>query len=144
GLGDNHATGVGCGLADESTIVVSAGNSGTINRVCTRSARLRGEAACFEFYDRRMLLMMLPDCAVWYDRFRDSDAADLSHAGLNRLAESADPGSLQLVAQVADATGFREVYPDGWADLPIETRVASVQASIAAALVRLVERMLNE
>ena len=71
GLGDNHATGVGCGLeeGDFETIVVSAGTSGTVNRVCRANVRLAGNAACFEYYNDRLLLMMLADCCKWYDRF---------------------------------------------------------------------------
>ncbi|MFO7907418.1 MAG: FGGY family carbohydrate kinase, partial [Pirellulaceae bacterium] len=62
-LGDNHATGVGCGLeeGDFETIVISAGTSGTINRVCRATVPLAGNAACFEYYKDRMLLMMLAD-----------------------------------------------------------------------------------
>ena len=71
GLGDNHATGVGCGLAegDFETMVISAGTSGTVNRVCSANAALAGKAACFEYYKNRLLLMMLADCCKWYDRF---------------------------------------------------------------------------
>lgn len=68
-LGDNHASGVGCGLTDENTIAISGGSSGTIFRVCDPQAKLRGGAACFEYYDRRLLLTMDDDCATWYARF---------------------------------------------------------------------------
>jgi sugar (pentulose or hexulose) kinase len=69
GLGDNHAGAVGCGLADYETIVISAGTSGTVVRKCRLNQRLAGKASCFEYYNDRLLLMMLADCADWYVKF---------------------------------------------------------------------------
>ena len=54
---------------DFETMVISAGTSGTINRVCRANVPLAGNAACFEYYKNRLLLMMLADCCKWYDRF---------------------------------------------------------------------------
>jgi sugar (pentulose or hexulose) kinase len=141
GLGDNHATGVGCGgLVDLQTIVVSAGTSGTINRRCRPTAKLAGHAACFEFYDDRMLLMMLADCCKWYDRFRERFAANTSYPALNELATSVPATK---IARVANRNG-EEFYPGNWNDLSEAERAAGTQFSIMLELLVLVKTMLAE
>ncbi|MBC20558.1 MAG: hypothetical protein CMJ74_09915 [Planctomycetaceae bacterium] len=143
-LGDNHATGVGCGLSerDYSTIVISAGTSGTINRVCPPRAELAGEAACFEFYKDRMLLMMLPDCCSWYDAFVDHHARN--YAGeldqLNRLVAKADLAMLHRIFPGIDGGQG----PPNWRSLSVGERAASVQASIMFELLQLASKMIAE
>jgi len=145
GLGDNHAGGVGSGLADRETVVLSLGSSGTVIRRCRPDARLKGNAARFEYFDDSLLLMMLADCAVWYDRFvREYNSEGLSYADLNRLALEARPVDLLLVGQTRTAQGWSEVYPEGWANLPLGGKVLSTQASIAVHMLRLVKDMLGE
>ncbi len=143
-LGDNHATGVGCGLAekDYGTIVISAGTSGTINRVCPPKVELAGEAACFEFYNDRMLLLMLADCCSWYDGFIGTDAARYSDQlqKLNVLASKADLSNIRRVLP-GEGTGF---CPPNWKSLTMGEKVASVQASIMLELLLLTKTMLAE
>jgi sugar (pentulose or hexulose) kinase len=145
GLGDNHAGGVGSGLADRETVVLSLGSSGTVIRRCRPDARLRGNAARFEYFEDSLLLEMLADCAVWYDRFvRAYNSAGLSYADLNRLAFEARPADLLFVGQTHTAQGWSEVYPEGWESLPLGGKVLSTQASIAVHMLRLVKDMLGE
>ena len=143
-LGDNHATGVGCGLAegDYGTIVISAGTSGTINRVCPPKAQLAGEAACFEFYKDRMLLMMLADCCSWYDAFVDRHARSYADEldQLNRLVARADLAALRRIFP-GPSGGYG---PPNWRPLSVGERAASVQASIMLELLQLASKMLGE
>jgi sugar (pentulose or hexulose) kinase len=144
GLGDNHATGVGCGLeeGDFETIVISAGTSGTINRVCDAKSALAGNAACFEYYQDRMLLMMLADCCKWYDRFVARYARDYA----DRLDE------LNVEIQKADLTGVRRVlhaggkesYAPDWDSLTVGQQAAGTQLSIMLELLLLTRSMLAE
>jgi sugar (pentulose or hexulose) kinase len=143
-LGDNHATGVGCGLAekDYGTIVISAGTSGTINRVCPAKVALAGEAACFEFYQDRMLLMMLPDCCSWYDGFVSRDAGRYRNhlEQINQLAGKADLANIRRVLPGA-GTG---ICPPNWKALKMGEQAASVQTSIMLELLLLTKKMLAE
>jgi len=145
-LGDNHGTGVGCGLADENTIVISAGSSGTVNRMCRPEAELVGNAACFEYYDNRLLLMMLPDCCIWYNRWRDRDAPNKPHTDLNKAASDACPVNIVRITHNPQETDSdkRESYPTGWPNHTLPFRVASTQYSIALELLLLVQKMLFE
>ncbi len=144
GLGDNHATGVGCGLeeGDFETMVISAGTSGTINRVCGANVSLVGNAACFEYYKDRLLLMMLADCCKWYDRFVARFAADYTDrlGDLNKEIERADLGGLRRVLH----GGGKEIYPPDWDHLTIGQQAASSQLSIMLELLLLVRAMLQE
>jgi sugar (pentulose or hexulose) kinase len=144
GLGDNHAGGVGSGLADRETVVISLGSSGTVIRRCRPDAKLRGNAARFEYFDDSLLLEMLADCAVWYDRFVGAYNTDgLTHAQLDRLALDAPP-DLQFVGQTHTDQGWKEVYPENWESLPLGAKVLSTQASIAVHMLRLVKDILGE
>lgn len=144
GLGDNHATGVGCGLGerDYATVVVSAGTSGTINRVCGPKVELQGSAACFEYYRSRLLLMMLADCCKWYDRFVPRHASKYKGrmGELNKLAAKAD---LTRVRRVLHVDG-KEIYPPGWAKFSVGEKVASTQFSIMLELLLLIKAMQQE
>ncbi len=144
GLGDNHATGVGCGLAEQDfeTVVVSAGTSGTINRVCRPSTQLRGQAACFEFYKNRLLLMMLADCCKWYDRFVARHAAKFKN-GLDELNALVSAADLRRLDRVLHRNG-REIYGPHFSDLTVGEQAASTQLSIMFELLRLVQAMLHE
>jgi sugar (pentulose or hexulose) kinase len=142
GLGDNHATGVGCGgLVDYNTIVVSAGTSGTINRRVRTDAQVRGNAAKFEFYDDRMLLMMLADCGEWYKRFKEQFAAGRKDRELSELALAADPNKLVRVRTEKIGDKGREIYPSGFDKLSLGEQTASTQFSIMAELLALVRKM---
>ena len=143
-LGDNHATGVGCGLTegDYSTIVISAGTSGTINRVCPPRIELAGNAACFEFYKDRMLLMMLADCCSWYDAFVERSAASYADH-LDQLdAAIGEVGLASLNRVLPGPSGG--TGPPNWNSFTVGERAASVQASIMLELLLLVRDMLNE
>ncbi len=144
GLGDNHATGVGCGLEEDDfeTIVVSAGTSGTINRVCQPNRPLAGNAACFEYYRNRLLLMMLADFFKWYDRYVAKFAPD--HADrLDALNAEIATADLNGIRRVLHAAG-REIYPPDWAQLALGQQAASTQFSIMLELLRLTRAMLRE
>ncbi len=144
GLGDNHATGVGCGLdeTDFGTIVVSAGTSGTINRVCPPDVPLAANAACFEYYKNRLLLMMLADCCKWYDRFIAKYAAEFSDQ-LSELNQRIVAVDLDNVRRVLHAGG-KETYPPNWNHLDVGEQAASTQLSIMCELLMLVRSMLSE
>jgi sugar (pentulose or hexulose) kinase len=144
GLGDNHATGVGCGLEEKDfhTLVVSAGTSGTINRVCPPRARLAGNAACFEYYRNRLLLMMLADCCKWYDRFVAHDAAAYA-SRLDHLNGQIDKADLRGLRRVLHQQG-KEIYPPGWKTLSLGQQAASTQLSIMVELLLLVRSMQAE
>ncbi|MFA4872695.1 MAG: FGGY family carbohydrate kinase [Patescibacteria group bacterium] len=147
GLGDNHASAVGCGLADEEMIVVSAGSSGTVVRCCDPSLPIKGKAAAFEYYQKRLLLMMLPDCAIWYNRFVQTYGKGKSLNDLNALALKAEQEKWRemIIEQVEDGHGgWKEVYPRGWNKLSIAAKVASIQHSIAGELVYLVRELCEE
>ncbi|MHB0960127.1 MAG: FGGY family carbohydrate kinase [Pirellulaceae bacterium] len=143
-LGDNHATGVGCGLQEDDfeTIVVSAGTSGTINRVCPAQLALAGHAACFEYYKNRLLLMMLADCCKWYDRFIAQYAPSFTDRlnDLNAEIEKADLNGLCRVLH----SGGKETYPPQWNRLTVGQQAASTQLSIMLELLLLVRAMLGE
>ena len=144
GLGDNHAGGVGSGLADRETLVISLGSSGTVIRRCRPDAKLRGHAARFEYFDDSLLLEMLADCAVWYDRFvRTYNTDGLTYTQLNELALPSPP-DLQFVGQTHTDQGWQEVYPANWESLPLGAKVLSTQASIAVHMLRLVKDLLGE
>ncbi|MEK6248515.1 MAG: FGGY family carbohydrate kinase, partial [Planctomycetales bacterium] len=130
GLGDNHATGVGCGLEEKAygTIVVSAGTSGTVNRVCPSTVPLAGNAACFEFYQDRMLLMMLADCCSWYDSFVSQYASRYADR-LDELNSLAGRASLQNIRRILAGDGG-VTYPPNWRSLSPGERAASTQFSI--------------
>ncbi|HXN47684.1 MAG TPA: FGGY family carbohydrate kinase [Bryobacteraceae bacterium] len=143
GLGDNHAGGVGSGLADRETVVISLGSSGTVIRRCRPDAKLRGNAARFEYFDDSLLLEMLADCAVWYDRFvRTYNTGNLTYGELNDLAlQSPAP---QFIGQAHTDQGWKEVYPADWESLLLAVKVQSTQASIAVHMLRLVKDLLGE
>ncbi len=144
GLGDNHATGVGCGLDEDDfqTIVVSAGTSGTVNRVCPPNVALAGQAACFEYYKNRMLLMMLADCCKWYDRFVADYASDYADSldALNDLVTHSNPNNL---CRIYHDNG-REIHPADWSDRTTGEQAASTQFSIMLELLFRVRAMQNE
>jgi sugar (pentulose or hexulose) kinase len=148
GLGDNHASAVGCGMTDDyQTLVVSAGTSGTINLSCPATASLpdTGQSLRFEFYqDSLLLLLMLGDCGAWYNRFLDEHAA--GYAGrldeLNHQALASDLYALRRVLHSeADHT---EEFAPGWEDTSLGQKVAATQFSIALELLLRVKQMLEE
>lgn len=144
GLGDNHAGAVGCGLADDHTIVISAGSSGTITRMVAPQARLSGEAVNFEFYRHRLLLLMLADCAVWYNRFLRKHLEEIDHEAVSRAALEADPARIVRVRPEQSKSTSPANEAEGWADLEWGEKVASTQYSIALELLLLVKKMLAE
>ena len=146
GLGDNHASALGCGMRNEQTLVVSAGTSGTINLACAANTTLNksdAPSARFEFYrNHSLMLRMLAYCGDWYNRFLDEYGGDLrdAHPLLNQLAGSADLASVRRVE--CDDAG--ESYRPGWTRLSLGQKVASVQFSIAVELLLHVKRVLAE
>jgi sugar (pentulose or hexulose) kinase len=146
-LGDNHATGVGCGgLVDDRTIVISAGTSGTINRRVSPAAKLRGKAACFEFYDDRMLLLMLADCGAWYGRFVERFGGGASYDELNQLASAAASSRLPSVVHDPGEKDVqrREKYSAGWETASLGEKTAATQLAIMTELLKLAKSMLAE
>jgi hypothetical protein len=148
GLGDNHASAVGCGMTDDyRKLVVSGGTSGTINLSCPRGAKLPegGDSLRFEFYaDSLLLLLMLADCGAWYHRFLDQFAPELKPTmnELNLLAMSADPLAVRRVLH--DDKAHCEEFPPSWSDCTLGAKVADTQLSIALELLLRVQRMLAE
>ncbi|MDP2933803.1 MAG: FGGY family carbohydrate kinase [bacterium] len=144
-LGDNHASGVGSGLDDDQTMVISLGSSGTVIRKCRHNALLAGNAASFEYFADKLLLKMLADCAVWYNRFLKRFAgASPSLPSLNEVASATEAANWLFVPQAEKPGGWEELYPDRWDALTLAEKVASVQASIAIHMLRLVRDLLSE
>lgn len=148
GLGDNHASAVGCGMTDDyRKLVVSGGTSGTINLSCPKNIELpeNGDSLRFEFYgDSLLLLLMLADCGDWYNRFLDRFAPELKQTmdELNNLALSADLTALRRVLH--DDAAHSEVFPPSWGHCTLGAKVADTQLSIALELLLRVKRMLAE
>lgn len=148
GLGDNHASALGCGLqGDGATLVVSAGTSGTVNLACAKSVELPDDAAAlrFEFFDKHlMLLLMLGDCGAWYMRFVKQFAPDAADnlARLNPLANDSDLSQVRRVLH--DDGRHVESFPADWQALPLGRQVADTQFSIALELLLRVARMRRE
>jgi len=148
GLGDNHASAVGCGMTDDyKKLVVSGGTSGTINLSCPKSAKLPqdGSSLQFEFYgDSLLLLLMLADCGAWYNRFLDRFAPELKQTmdELNMLALSSDLTALRRVLH--DDAAHVEEFPPTWGNCTLGVKVADTQFSIALELLLRVKRMLAE
>jgi sugar (pentulose or hexulose) kinase len=147
-LGDNHAGAVGCGLNSDSTIVISAGTSGTIVRIGHWGDARQGGAACFEYYDEELLLMMMARCAAWYEDFVRLYGAGKQFKEIDReidrrILEGPGVDLLRLV-QVKKDNNLIEVYPNNWINLPLASQAASAQASIALELLLLVKKMLAE
>ena len=148
GLGDNHASAVGCGMTDDyRKLVVSGGTSGTINLSCPKDAKLPegGDSLRFEFYgDSLLLLLMLADCGAWYNRFLDQFAPELKQTmnELNNLALSANLTALRRVLH--DDGAHREEFPPTWGNCTLGDKVADTQLSIVLELLLRVKRMLAE
>lgn len=148
GLGDNHASAVGCGMTDDyRKVVVSGGTSGTINLSCPKSTKLPedGSSLQFEFYgDSLLLLLMLADCGAWYNRFLDQFAPELKQTmdELNMLALASDLSGLRRVLH--DDAAHTEEFPPSWANCTLGVKVADTQLSIALELLLRVKRMLAE
>jgi len=131
-------------LKDDETIVISGGSSGTVIRKCRPNWSLQGRAACFEYYLDRLLLMMLADCAVWYQRFVEEFGESKSLGELDKLAHQAVLEVIRRIFQEFDGEKWCEIYPDDWNKLRLAEKVASTQASIAVRLLMLVKEMLEE
>lgn len=148
GLGDNHASAVGCGMTDDyQTLVVSAGTSGTINFACSRelASSPDGSALRFEFYDQgTLLLTMLADCAAWYNRFLEHFAAGYQHAHghLNTLADECDWTQIRRVLH--DDRAHHEEFPFNWSKMSLGEQTASTQFSIMLELLLRVGSMIAE
>jgi sugar (pentulose or hexulose) kinase len=148
GLGDNHASAVGCGMKDDHRrLVVSGGTSGTINRSCPSSAKLpeHGGALRFEFYDKAvLLLLMLGDCGAWYQRFVDGFALAYKSRleQLNLLALAADLSAVRRVLHCD--SDHAETFPPEWPNMDLGLKVASTQLSIMLELLLRVKQMFEE
>jgi len=142
GLGDNQSTAAGCGTADHGTIVISLGTSGTINRPCARDAELRGRALSFEFWDDRLLLLMLPACGAWYSQFRNEFEPNRPLRAWNDLASQADLARVRRIRPPSAAGELRDLAV--LAQLPPQQQVASVLCSIALEILDRTRLMLKE
>lgn len=148
GLGDNHASAVGCGMkADYGTMVISAGTSGTINLSCPKEAKLPAGTSSlqFEFYENDLLLLlMLGDCGAWYNRFVAQYAAD-HKSNLDELNQQALASDLTAIRRVLHDDGQHvEDFAPGWQSATLGEKVASTQFSIMLELLLRVKRMLGE
>lgn len=139
GLGDNHASGVGCGVKDSGSLLASLGTSGTNNWVSDVAPPAVPGLLGFGYYDATLWLNMLHDCAAWYNRFLDEFAAPFQddHETLNRLADQADPAELVRVPYDSG-----ESYRPGWTRLSLKVKVASVQYSILCEMLARMRAML--
>lgn len=129
GLGDNHAGAVGSGLTDRQTVVISAGTSGTVTRAVKLGTAAAETFMQFEYYDDTLLLMMMADCASWYDRFVALFVYGKSHLQLDALA-------------LASSDVYKHPYPatpnapfeDWFLHLPLSVQAKTMQYSIACHL----------
>jgi sugar (pentulose or hexulose) kinase len=142
-LGDNQATAAGCGTAGHDGIVVSLGSSGTVNRPCPASASLQGRALRFEYWNDRLLLLMLARCASWYEEFQRCYEPHRTHAELNDMALRADFSALERLRPPRGAGRAGGLQPELNGLGPRE-RVASIQCAIALELLDRVRVMLRE
>jgi sugar (pentulose or hexulose) kinase len=141
-LGDNQATAAGAGTADHGTIVISLGTSGTVNRPCAVEAALRGRALKFEYWDDRLLLLMLPACGAWYNLFMSVCEPGRSFRELNEISCSADLTRLQRIRPPTSPGQLRDLQLlEG---MSRAERVASIQCSIAVELLERTRTMLRE
>lgn len=137
-LGDNHASAAGCGAAEYDTMVLSLGTSGTVNLPAPHAGRPAGEVLRFEYWDDRLLLLMLAQCGAWYERFRARAAPGIDHDDLNRMALACDPDRIVRIPEPAGEGAVLPGLPD--TDLPAQT--ASTQCSIALEMLDRVRAML--
>jgi sugar (pentulose or hexulose) kinase len=147
GMGDNHASAVGCGVKDSASVLVSAGTSGTINWASPRFPAEKSKILCFGFFQQNLWLLMLPRCGAWYNEALAEFAAphDDDHELLNRLARECDIGALRRLEYFDDGVHpHGEVYRPGWSQLSLKMQVGSLQFSIAAELMLRVKRLLEE
>jgi sugar (pentulose or hexulose) kinase len=141
-LGDNQATAAGAGTADHGTIVISLGTSGTVNRPCAVEATLRGRALNFEYWDDRLLLLMLPACGAWYNLFRSACEPSRAFRELNELSCGAALTQLQRIRPPTTPGQLRDLQLlEG---MSRAERVASIQCSIAVELLERTRTMLRE
>jgi sugar (pentulose or hexulose) kinase len=140
GLGDNHASAVGCGVRDSKALLTSLGTSGTNNWV-HEEAPASKEILGFSFYQPYLWLTMLPRCASWYNAFVEEFTPRLAdkHERLNRLASRADAADLVRVEYHST-----ELYPPGWTRLSRKVQIASVQFSIVLELLLRIRTMLRQ
>jgi sugar (pentulose or hexulose) kinase len=147
-LGDNHAGAVGCGLCSDETIVVSAGTSGTVVRIGHKNEGRAGIAACFEYYDEELLLMMMARCADWYKDFVKDYCEGMDYEKIDaviiRHIQSGAALSIERIRQIKKEEKIIEVYPKDWEDFFLVQKAICVQASIALELLLLVKKMLLE
>jgi len=138
-LGDNHASGVGCGLNDFTTMIVSMGSSGTVIRMAEFFWKLLGKVACFGFYKKRLLLDMMASCATYYKAFVEEYGEGRSYKELDDFLANADISTLRL-----EITREGEGHSEKWDDYSLVEKIASCQISIALFMLRLVKKMLVE
>lgn len=148
GLGDNHASAVGCGMTDDyRRLVVSAGTSGTINLACPKDIRLPADGASmrFEFYDQGVfLLRMLADCGAWYSRFFQTYAGAFANQLEQLNALTLDVALADIRRVLHDDSRHFETFPPGWEHSSLGLRTACTQFSIAVELLSRVAGMADE
>lgn len=148
GLGDNHASAVGCGMTDDyRRVVVSAGTSGTINWSCAKDYSLspHPETCRFEFYEQNSLILkMLGDCGAWYSRFYHEYAPEYADqlSALNRLLHDVELSDVRRVLHNDDR--HCETPPPGWARMSLGAKTACTQFSIVLELLLRVSRLIHE
>lgn len=148
GLGDNHASAVGCGMTDDyRRLVVSAGTSGTINLACPKDIRLPSDGGSmrFEFYDQGVfLLRMLADCGAWYSRFFQTYAGALAGQLEQLNALTLDVALPDIRRVLHDDARHFETFPPSWEHSSLGLRTANTQFSIVMELLVRVAGMAQE
>jgi sugar (pentulose or hexulose) kinase len=150
-LGDNHATAAGCGAAEHDGMVLSLGTSGTVNMPAPITAAPSGDILAFEYWNDRLFLLMLPQCAAWYEQFLTGlgDPATRPPFDHQRLNQLAVDGLSERVVRLGEPSSV-PATPDGVAAEPwpqlrgldVATQVASTQFSIALEMVVRAQKML--
>ena len=143
-IGDNHAGAAGFTLADEETLCLSAGTSGTAVRLFNplHFNTLKRQVLCMEYFDRGMLLDMLPRCCeaydAWYDALhRPPTHQDIDQDALKVLALSPE----KLVTLRGNDS---ESFPDNWHAQDLSVRAAHLQVSLAGGLLKCAQAVIAE
>jgi len=126
-LGDNHAGGVGCGLVDRNTFVVSLGTSGTVVRRADSLLPVQGEVAQFEYYGDRLILAMLANCGAWWGEFVKTHGDGKGDQELDGLADNAAGCIVPLESEASCKNR-------NFTMLSLGEKAASVQLALAGSL----------
>lgn len=133
GVGDNHGQAVGCGLRDLITMVLSFGNSGTLTRLLEAASSLSSEAMRFEYFKQSLALLMMPDCAAWFDLIVDQLRGNVPRDSFMR---DYDKDALAIPVRNLRLIQKHKTYPAEFRDSDL-VKYTNAQYSITIEMLRL-------